>query len=114
MIYFYDRLYVHEQLKNPSLVKRRLRRHARKSFVWVLCPAADRKGLEILHSVFLPEHGDILIVGLAGTKQDAVDLYAQILEETLAATGGCDVAGYLFPEGIPEEFSFESLRKSVR
>ena len=37
----------------------------------------------------------MMVVGLAGSKSDAFDLIAKMAEDSLAATGECDLKKYL-------------------
>lgn len=109
---FYKNLYIGEHIRNPRYLKWRLRHHAGNLRVYViaLCgmddpQVPDRYGnqIEFYHSAFLQQpyyraHAPY-IIGLASGRTEAIALCAQIVQESVTATGRADVYAYLFPGG---------------
>lgn len=95
---FYKCLYIGDTVKNPSKIKRRLKLHAGVS-VHIIAFAPGNDQLEIYHSAFLKQsyyrkHPPV-IIGLAGSHDEAVEIVVKITKECLLATGNCNLKEYL-------------------
>ena len=95
---FYKYLYIGDTVKEPDRVKRRLKLHA-VQMIYVVCLAQEDDQLEIYHCAYLKQryyrHHPPVIVGIAASYDEAVELVVRITKESLLATGGCDLKAYL-------------------
>ena len=96
---FYKNLYIGEGIKHPNIVKWKLRHNAGQFQVYVIALAAGRDQLEIYHCAYLKQryyrHHPPVIVGIAASYDEAVELVVRITKESLLATGGCDLKAYM-------------------
>ncbi len=95
---FYRYLYVGDGVKNPQRVKWKLKRHAGvQVYVIALAPSPDQ--LEIYHSAYLKQkyyrHHPPIIIGIAASYEEAVDLIVKITQECVEALGNCNLKEYL-------------------
>lgn len=97
---FYKRLYVSDKIKDPEMIKWRLRHRSGMISVYVLMLSRDCTRIDIMHSAFLQEKfyrsDPLYIIGLACDKDDAISLYADIVKEAVNKTGSTDVVSFLF------------------
>lgn len=95
---FYKYLYIGDTVNDPAKVKRKLKRHVGQ-LVYVICIAKGADQLEIFHSAYLKQKYYRLyppvIVGIAASYDEAVELVVRITRECLDATGGCNLKEYL-------------------
>ena len=96
---FYRYLYVGESVTNPAKVKRKLKNHIGQLSVYVICLAGGMNQLEIYHCAYLKQkyyrfHPPV-VVGLAGSYDEAVTLVMQMTKESLDYTGCCNIKAYL-------------------
>ncbi len=96
---FYRYLYVGESVTNPAKVKRKLKNHIGQLSVYVICLAGGMNQLEIYHCAYLKQkyyrfHPPV-VVGLAGSYDEAVTLVMQMTKESLNYTGCCNIKAYL-------------------
>lgn len=99
---FYKYLYVGDKVSHPEKVKWRLKRHA-GTMVYVIALASGEDQLEIYHSAYLKQryyrcHPPV-IVGIASSHDEAVEMVAKIVRECLEATGNCRIKEYLKQRG---------------
>lgn len=96
---FYKDLYLGESVKNPSMVKWKLKVNAGQLGVYIiaLCKGLDQ--LEIYHCAYLQQkyyrRNPPYIIGLAGSYEEAVDIVKKIAEESFAQSQNCDLKNYL-------------------
>lgn len=101
---FYKNLYIGDTIKNPSKIKRKLKRHAKQPKIFVILPASGDDQLDICHSIVLEQpyyrkkENEPYIVGIAGNYEEAVALICRITEEAVSQNGNADLKRYLFPE----------------
>ncbi|MGN0377656.1 MAG: hypothetical protein ACI4ED_08475 [Suilimivivens sp.] len=95
---FYKYLYIGDTVKDPAKVKRKLKHHAGQ-LVYVICIAQGADQLEIFHSAFLKQRYYRLyppiVVGIANSYDEAVELVIRMTKECLNATGNCNIKEYL-------------------
>lgn len=96
---FYRYLYVGESVTNPAKVKRKLKNHIGQLSVYVICLAGGMNQLEIYHCAYLKQkyyrfHPPV-VVGLAGSYEEAVTLVMQMTKESLDYIGCCNIKAYL-------------------
>lgn len=98
---FYKNLYIGDTVSNPDKIKRKLKRYAKLTNVYVLVYVERDRRIEIFHSVMLqqPYYKDNppYVIGIAGSKDEAQQIICRIAEEALRQTGTADLASYLFP-----------------
>ncbi len=97
---FYKNLYVGDTVKNPDKIKRKLKRYAKLTNVYVIAYMAENQQLEIYHSLMMQQYyykeNPPYIVGIAGSQEEAAQIICRIAEESLRETGRADLVGYLF------------------
>lgn len=95
---FYKYLYIGDTVKNPAKAKRRLKLHIGQ-LLYVISLSGGEDQLEIYHSAYLKQryyrHHPPVIIGIASSHEEAVELVIQITKECLLATGECDLKEYL-------------------
>lgn len=103
---FARNLYVGESIRNAAKVKWKLKIGAGQLSVYVISAASNRDQLEIFHCGLLKQkyfdRKNLFVFGLAGSYAEAVTLVQQMLEETLAHTGGADMKRYLYQKAGKE------------
>lgn len=96
---FYKKLYTGKSIKNPALVKWKLKHNAGQIKIFVIALAPGDDLLEIYHCAFLQQKFykkyPPFIVGIAGSYDEALDLAASVVEEVYANTGGYAVKDYI-------------------
>ncbi len=95
---FYKYLYVGDTVTDPARIRRRLKLHAGVN-AYVIAMAKGPDQLEIYHTGYLKQryyraHPPI-IVGIASSRQEAVEIVVQITQECLDTTGNCNLREYL-------------------
>ncbi len=97
---FYRNLYVGDTIKKPAKIKRKLKRYAKLPGIYVVAYMQETKRLEIYHSLMMQQwyykENPPYIVGIAASREEAVDIIKQIAEESLKETGQADLISYLF------------------
>lgn len=95
---FYKYLYIGDTVKDAAKIKRKLKRHAGVGG-YVICIAKGDDQLEIYQAAYLKQryyrYHPPIIVGIATTYDEAVDIVVQITKESLYATGECNLKEYL-------------------
>ncbi len=100
---FYDRLYVGESITDPEKVKWKLLHNAGQFSVYVIALAQSDDQLDIFHCAQLKQRyydrENLFIVGLAGSREEAVGLVVAMTEEVVEKTGEADIRGYIQRSG---------------
>ena len=95
---FYRYLYVGETVRNVAKIKCKLKSHAGTN-VYLIALAAGADQLEIFHSAYLKQlyfrYHPPVVIGIAGSHDEAVDLVVTIARECLLHTGNCNLKEYL-------------------
>lgn len=95
---FYKYLYIGDTVKEPAKTKRKLKLHAGVPG-YVICIAQGDDQLEIYKAAYLKQkyyrYHPPIIVGIAASYDEAVDIVIQITKECLYATGDCNLKEYL-------------------
>lgn len=125
-ITYYKNLYTSPNIRHLKAVKWRLAHHAGNLALWVITVSGGKKTepggnqLEFFHCMFLHQpwykKRDLLVIGLAEGRAEAIGLIQKITEDCIAATGGTDLKAFLFPEaqeGQPPAAPRELLVVSV-
>ena len=106
-MYFYRKMLCGKSIKNPALVRYRLRRGIGQPFVYVLLINTGEEvqfPVEIVHSAFLQQpyyrENRPYILGIAHGKKEAVEMLRVLVDDTYRKTGGFDILHHLFPGGI--------------
>ena len=97
---FRSELYVGETIRDPEKVKWKLEHNAGQFSVYVIAIAASEGDqLDIIHCGYLKQRffdtENMLVVGLASSRQEAVGIVTEIAEQVVRETGGADLRGYL-------------------
>lgn len=95
---FYKYLYLGDNITNPAKIKRKLKQHAGVNvYVITIAPGPDQ--LEIFHSAYLKQryyrYHPPIIVGISSDYDEAVEIIVKITQESLEATGTCNLKEYL-------------------
>lgn len=102
---FYKKLYIGDTIKNPDKIKRKLKKYAKLTNVYVIAYMEMDRRIEIFHSMMLlqPYYKDNppYVIGLAGSIEEANNLICRITEEAVRETETADLIAYLF--GDPRE-----------
>lgn len=92
-------LYLSDSVKKPEKLLKKLdkSRIPCRFYVITLSVGADQLDIYPAYCLQQPFYRKYppVIVGLAGDYQEAVDLILKITEDSLAATGSCDLKAYL-------------------
>lgn len=105
---FYKNLYIGDTIKKPEKAIKKLRRHKKQPWLYVIAYDGETNRLAVYHSLMLlqryyKENPPRCIVGLANGREEAFDVIERIAQESLAATGQVQLVAYL--SGIdPENF----------
>ena len=95
---FYKYWYIGDTVTKPVKIKRKLKRHAGVD-VYVIAIASGAGQLEIYHSAYLKQkyyrRYPPVIVGIASSHGEAVQIIIKITQECLEATGNCNLKEYL-------------------
>jgi len=98
---WYQDLYIGKSIDNKvKKVIRKLERNSGQLKLYCICISASTKdSLDIIPSweitVFRRHYEDLKIVGLAGDKDEAIELTGQIISDIYEKTNGLDVRDYL-------------------
>ena len=112
-ITYYKNLYTSPNIRHLKAVKWRLAHHAGNLALWVITVSGGH--CMFLHQPWYKKR-DLLVIGLAEGRAEAIDLIQKITEDCIAATGGTDLKAFLFPEaqeGQPPAAPRELLVLSV-
>lgn len=95
---FYKYLYIGDTVREPKKVRRKLKQHIPMP-VYVIAIAQGADQLEIYHCAYLKQkyyrkHPPV-VVGIAASKEEAVQIIVQITQECLDMTGNCNLKEYL-------------------
>lgn len=100
---FYDRLYVGDSIEDPEKVKWKLMHNAGQFSVYVIALAQSDDQLDIFHCGLLKQRyydrDNLFVVGLAGSREEAVELVVAMMEEVVEKTGEADIRGYIRQSG---------------
>lgn len=100
---FYSRLYVGKSIRNPEKVKWKLQHNAGQFSVYVIALARTEDQLDIFHCGMLKQRcydrDQLFVAGLAGSREEAIDLVVDMMEETVRRTGEADIRKYLLQSG---------------
>ena len=96
---FSSNLYVGEGIRDPEKVKWKLKHNAGQFSIYVIALAASKEDqLEIIHSGYLKQRcfdtDDMFVVGLASSRQEAVEIVASLAGKVVRETGDADLKGY--------------------
>lgn len=100
---FHKNLYVGKSIKHPDRVKRKLRVAAGQFQVYLITISSNGNNqLECFHNALLKQkifyRQDHLVVGIAGSYEEALSLILQITEECVNATGTGNIKEFLLNE----------------
>ncbi len=102
MIRFTKDIYRSKSVKNISLAKWRIRTGRGSFGAYLVVANPDSRSVEFFHNGVLKQKAlhkrDYTVVGLAGSREEAVELIEQMLSDAYAKTGKYDVYGYLMRE----------------
>lgn len=97
---FYKNLYIGDTISDPDKIKRKLKKYAKLTNVYVIAYVEKDRRIEIFHSLMLQQYSykenPPYVIGIAGSKDEAQELICQITEEALQKTGTADLIAYLF------------------
>lgn len=100
---FYRRLYVGDSIEDPEKVKWKLMHNVGQFSVYVIALAQSDDQLDIFHCALLKQRyydrENLFVVGLAGSREEAVELVVAMMEETVEKTGEADIRGYIQQSG---------------
>lgn len=105
---FYKNLYIGDTVKKPGKAIKKLKRHKKQPWLYVIAYESETERLTVYHSLMLSqwyykENPPGCIVGLANGREEAFDLIERIAKEAVAATGQAQLVTYL--SGMdPENF----------
>ena len=96
---FYKDLYVGESIHDPEKVKESLINNVLQFSVFVIAVSSSDDQLDIFDSKLLLlrfyEKEGLLIVGLAGSRDEAIRLVISMTEMVVHKTGGADIKSFL-------------------
>ena len=100
---FHDKLYVGDSIKNPRVVKWKLRVAAGQFQVYIIVISDNGDNqLECFHNSLLKQKfihkKNMLIVGIAGNYNEAIDLITRITEDCVLQTGTGNIKNYLLKD----------------
>lgn len=97
---FYKNLYIGDTISNPDKIKRKLKKYAKLTNVYLIAYVEKDKRIEIFHSVMLQQYyykeNPPYIIGIAGSQKEANEIICQIAGEAVQKTGEADLVAYLF------------------
>lgn len=96
MIWYSD-LYVGSSLEDVKYkIIKKIKQNKRVFDVYLLAlPVSHNHLLELIPVPYAKPYPDLAVIGIAGGKQEAVELTAKIMEEVYIHTGAFDVGAYL-------------------
>lgn len=99
---FYKNLYIGDTIKNPDKIKRKLKKYAKVTNVYIIAYVEKDRRLEIFHSLMMQQYyykeNPPYIIGIAGSQAEANEIICRIAEETIQKTGEADLIEYLFSD----------------
>lgn len=99
---FYKNLYVGDTVKNPRKIKRKLKKYAKLTNVYVIAYVERLGRLEIYHCGMLQQYyykeNPPYIIGIAMNKKEAFEMIVKIAQESIEKTGAADLISYLFSQ----------------
>ena len=105
---FYKNLYIGDTVKKPEKAIKKLRRHKKQPWLYVIAYDGETNRLAVCHSLMLlqwyyKENPPACIVGLANGREEAFEVIERIAKESLDSIGQVRLVTYL--SGIdPENF----------
>lgn len=105
---FYKNLYIGDTVKKPEKAIRKLKRHKKQPWLYVIVYDKETDSLAVYHSLMLlqwyyKENPPACIVGLANGREEAFEVIERIAKESLDSIGQVRLVTYL--SGIdPENF----------
>lgn len=97
---FYKNLYIGDTIRNPDKIKRKLKKYAKLTNVYVIAYVEKDSRLEIFHSVMLQQYyykeNPPYVIGIAGSREEANEIICRIAGEAVQKTGTADLVTYLF------------------
>ncbi len=96
---FCRNLWVGGSIRDPEKVKWKLKHNAGQFSVYVIAlAAAEGDQLDIIHCGYLKQRcfdtDDMFVVGLASSRQEAVEIVASLAGKVVRETGDADLKGY--------------------
>ena len=97
---FYKNLYIGDTIRNPGKTRRKLKRYAKLQNVYVIAYMEESGQLSIYHNLmfqqrYYREHPPY-VIGIAGSRDEAVEIICRFALESVCVTGLYDLAAYLF------------------
>lgn len=96
---FYRKLYVGASVTHPRVIRQKLLLGKGRADVYLVTLSASSDQLDIFHSGLLKQRfyakDGLKIAGLAGSREEALELVQKILKDTLRETGEADMKHYL-------------------
>lgn len=96
---FYKHLYIGESIKNPGLIKWKLKHHAGQLSIYVIALAFGTDQLEIYHNAILQQtyykKNPPFIIGIGGSYEEALELVKGIVECCYARNHNLDLKTFL-------------------
>lgn len=97
---FYKNLYIGDTVSDPDKIKRKLKKYAKLTNVYIIAYVEKDSRIEIFHSIMLQQYyykeNPPYVIGIAGSKDEAQELICRITEEAVQKTGTADLITYLF------------------
>lgn len=96
---FFKHLFIGESIREPDTVKENLLNSKLQPDIFVISISVSNDQLDIYDSKYLLqpfwEKEKLLIVGIAGSRDEAIRLVISITEKTVRETGTADIKKYL-------------------
>lgn len=97
---FYKNLYIGDTVKKPKKAIKKLKRHKKQPWLYVIAYDGETDRLTVYHSLMLlqwyyKKNPPACIVGIANGREEAFDVIEQIAQDALAATGEVSLVSYL-------------------
>lgn len=96
---FYKDLYIGASVKKPEKVRWKLKVHAGQLNIYVIAMAEGDNQLEFYHCAFLKQKyyrkHPPYVIGIAGGREEALQIVAQITAECYGATKTANLKDYL-------------------
>lgn len=97
---FYKNLYIGDTVKKPKKAIKKLKRHKKQPWLYVIACDRETARLTVYHSLMLlqwyyKENPPACIVGIANGREEALALIEKIVQDAIAATGKLSLVEYL-------------------